>query len=811
MNNQYDPAAIEAAAQRYWEEHHSFECPKDPEPGQEKFYCLSMFLYPSGDLHMGHVRNYTIGDVISRYHHMQGKQVLQPIGWDAFGLPAENAAIAHHLSPAQWTKNNIEKMRKQFRQLGYGYDWRREIATCEPEYYRWEQWLFVQLYKQGLVYKKSAVVNWDPVDNTVLANEQVIDGKGWRSGAPIERREIPQWFFKITAYADELLNDLDKLTGWPPQVVTMQRNWIGRSEGANIRFPLEGSGDSLTIFTTRVDTLMGVSYIAIAPQHPLAQSAAAKDPALAKFIDECHHTKVAEADIATQQKKGIRLRQEALHPITGEKLPIWVANFVLMEYGSGAIMAVPAHDPRDFEFAALYHLPVKPVIQPQDSAYDFTQAAFTGDGILINSGSFNGLTTAEAREKIIEFLVGKKFGERQVNYRLRDWGISRQRYWGAPIPIIQCPRCGDVAVPEKDLPVILPTDLIPDGHASPLASMPDFYNVQCPQCAGAARRETDTMDTFVESSWYYARYACYDQNAAILDERANYWTPVDQYIGGIEHAILHLLYARFMHKLLRDQGLLNSDEPFTRLLTQGMVLKDGAKMSKSKGNIVAPQQMLEKYGADTVRLFIIFAAPPEQSLEWSDSGIEGAYRFLKKLWNFGLQIKASPAAPSAQSEELSPIYQQIHQILQQARQDIDRLQLNTVVSAAMKLLNLLSKLSLDAQHLPIVHEGMNILLRILAPITPHITHHLWRELGYGENILKEAWPQVNIQALQVQEIQIMVQINGKIRGKITVDQNATAEEIENLALQEDNVRRHVGDQTIKKIVVVPKKLVNIVL
>ncbi len=810
MNDQYDFASIEAAAQNYWEEHHSFECPKDPEPKQEKFYCLSMFLYPSGDLHMGHVRNYTIGDVISRYHHMQGKQVLQPIGWDAFGLPAENAAIAHRLSPAQWTYNNIEKMRKQFRQLGYGYDWRREIATCEPEYYRWEQWLFVQLYKQGLVYKKSAVVNWDPVDNTVLANEQVIDGKGWRSGAPIERREIPQWFFKITAYADELLNDLDKLTGWPPQVVTMQRNWIGRSEGSNIHFPLEDS-ESLTIFTTRVDTLMGVSYIAIAPQHPLAQNAAKNDPALAHFIDECHHTKVAEADIATAQKKGIRLQQKALHPITGEKLPIWVANFVLMEYGSGAIMAVPAHDPRDFEFAALYDLPVKPVIQPVDSAWDFTQGAFNGDGILINSGPFNGLTTAQARKKIIEFLIEKKLGERQVHFRLRDWGISRQRYWGAPIPIIQCPRCGDVAVPEKDLPVILPTDLIPDGHASPLASMPDFYNVQCPQCAGPARRETDTMDTFVESSWYYARYACYDQDHAILDERANYWTPVDQYIGGIEHAILHLLYARFMHKLLRDQGLLNSDEPFTRLLTQGMVLKDGTKMSKSKGNIVAPQKMLEKYGADTVRLFIIFAAPPEQSLEWSDSGVEGAYRFLKKLWNFAFHVKMSLTPSPAQPAELYALYQQIHQILQQARQDMDRLQLNTVVSASMKLLNLLIKLPLDATHSPVIHEGMNILLRILAPITPHITHHLWRELGYGENILKAPWPQVNLQALQIQEIQIMVQINGKLRGKITVDQNATAEEIEKLALQEDNVRRYIGDQTIKKIIVVPKKLVSIVL
>lgn len=810
MNEQYDSAAIEAAAQQYWETHRSFECAQ--EPGKEKFYCLSMFPYPSGDLHMGHVRNYTIGDVIARYQRMLGKQVLHPIGWDAFGLPAENAAIAKQLPPAQWTQNNIANMRQQFKRLGYSFDWRREIATCEPAYYRWEQWLFIQLFKKGLVYKKNAVVNWDPVDQTVLANEQVIDGKGWRSGAVVERREIPQWFFKITAYAEELLNDLDQLTGWPPQVCTMQRNWIGRSEGVNIHFPLSDQQTALTIFTTRADTVMGVTYIAIAPEHPLAQSAAAHDAKLAQFIAECHHTKVAEADMATQTKKGVLLKATAIHPLTQEKLPIWVTNFVLMEYGAGAIMAVPAHDQRDFEFAAAYQLPVKPVIQLIESSWDFTHAAYTEAGVLTNSGQFNGLASQAAKTVITNFLVEKKLGERQINYRLRDWGVSRQRYWGTPIPIIQCTHCGDVPVPEKDLPVILPTDLIPDGHASPLAATPSFYQTHCPQCGKAAKRETDTMDTFIESSWYYARYACYDQTDAMLDQRANYWTPVDQYIGGIEHAILHLLYSRFMHKLLRDQGLLHSNEPFHRLLTQGMVLKDGFKMSKSKGNIVAPLELIKKYGADTVRLFIIFAAPPEQGLEWSDSGVEGAYRFLKKLWHFATQIKA-PLQPlgALKNSELQTAYQHIHQILRQAQQDIERLQLNTVVSAAMKLLNILTKLEINADSLPVLQEGMSILLRLLAPITPHIAHQLWRELGYGENIMTAPWPQVNGHALQIEQVPMVVQINGKLRGKITVSVTASQQEIETLALQEENIHRHIGNQPVKKIIVVTKKLVNIVL
>lgn len=811
MNDQYKPAAIEADAQQFWETQKSFQS-KDY-PDKEKFYCLSMLPYPSGDLHMGHVRNYTIGDVIARYQQTLGKEVSQPMGWDAFGLPAENAAIAHHLPPEQWTKHNINSMRQQFKQLGYGFDWAREIATCDPSYYRWEQWLFIQLYKKGLVYKKNAVVNWDPVDQTVLANEQVIDGRGWRSNALVERRQIPQWFLKITAYAEELLNGLDTLTSWPPQVCTMQRNWIGRSEGANIHFSLTDRDTSLTIFTTRADTLMGVTYIAIAPEHPLAVSAADHHPQLAQFIESCRHTKVAEADIATQVKKGVLLSTQAIHPLTHEKLPIWVTNFVLMEYGSGAIMAVPAHDERDFEFAALYDLPVKPVIEPLDSAWDYSQAAFTEGGRLVNSGLFNGLASLDARKKILNFLVEKKRAQVKVNYRLRDWGISRQRYWGTPIPIIQCPQCGDVPVPEQDLPVVLPTELIPDGHTSPLTSSPDFYEVKCPQCGKPGKRETDTMDTFVESSWYYARYICHDQTNAMLDERANHWMPVDQYIGGIEHAILHLLYARFMHKLLRDIGLLKSDEPFKRLLTQGMVLKDGFKMSKSKGNIVAPKKLIETYGADTVRLFIIFAAPPEQDLEWSHSGVEGAYRFLKKCWRFATQIKGplQPLSAPPDDPEVGAIHQQIHQILQQAQQDMERLQLNTVVSAAMKLFNLIYKLEINARYLPVIQEGMNILLRLLAPITPHIAHHLWRALGYGENILTAGWPQVSLSALQTEQIAMVVQINGKLRGKITVGKQASTQEIEAIALQEDSIRRHIGEQLVKKIIVVPKKLVNIVL
>lgn len=814
MNTPYDPKSIEAQAQDYWADNHSFEAKEDL--NREKFYCLSMLPYPSGELHMGHVRNYTIGDVIARYQHAKGKNVMQPMGWDAFGLPAENAAIKNKLPPSEWTYKNIKKMRKQFQTLGYAFDWKREFATCDPEYYRWEQWLFIQLFKKGLAYKQNAIVNWDPVDQTVLANEQVVDGKGWRSGAPVERREISQWFFKITHYADELLEHLDQLEGWPEQVRTMQRNWIGRSEGIAIKFKLSGRKERIDIYTTRVDTLFGVTYIAIAPEHPLALDAAKDNDTLAKFIKECGKVKVAEADIALQEKKGIDTGLVAIHPLTKEKLPVWVTNFVLMEYGAGAVMSVPSHDQRDFEFAKQYDLPLKQVIETGED-WDFNQAALTDHGKLINSDEFDGLSSADAIEKISNHLVEKKLGERQIHFRLRDWGVSRQRYWGTPIPIIYCKDCGAVPVSEADLPVKLPEDLVPDGHGSPLTQHKDFVKTKCPECGKAAKRETDTMDTFMESSWYYARYCSHDQHQSMLDDRAKYWTPVDQYVGGIEHAVMHLLYARFMHKILRDEGILNSDEPFLRLLTQGMVLKDGTKMSKSKGNIVAPNPLIKKYGADTVRLFMMFASPPEQTLEWSDSGVEGAYRYLKKLYHFCVEHKDIIAQANTSNlteisdQKLQQQYKEIHEILHQANFDMERSQFNTVVSAGMKLLNVLQTVNTDDDvGKQIQSEGTQILLRLLSPITPHITHYLWRELGFGNDILDAEWPKVNKQALKASNIDLVVQINGKLRGKITVPTDLTQDEIETAALAEQNVQRHTSEKTIKKVIVVPNKLVNIV-
>lgn len=819
MQNTYDPSAVEQSAQEFWSSNHSFEVREDL--SQEKYYCLSMLPYPSGELHMGHVRNYSIGDVITRYQIMKGKNVLQPMGWDAFGLPAENAAIARNIPPNEWTQKNIKKMRKLLEQLGFAYDWKRELATCDPSYYRWEQWLFLQMYKKGLAYKKDSVVNWDPVDKTVLANEQVVDGKGWRSGAVVERREISQWFFKITAYADELLEGLDKLSAWPEQVRMMQRNWIGRSEGITVKFAIYRRKSHLEIFTTRPDTLMGVTYLAIAAEHPLAHERAKKDPAIAKFIKKCKKTQVAEAAIATQEKEGVFTGHYAIHPITQERLPIWITNFVLMDYASGAIMAVPAHDQRDFEFAQKYKLPITPVIQPpKESDWDFNAKAYTDEGILIHSGEFDGLNSEHAKKTIAEYLIKKHLAQLATNYRLRDWGISRQRYWGTPIPLINCPKCGIVPVPEKDLPVILPVELIPDGHASPLQSDANFYKVKCPTCGKAAKRETDTMDTFVESSWYYARYCSYDQDRAMLDDRAKYWTPVDQYIGGIEHAVLHLLYARFIHKVLRDFGLLKNDEPFTRLLTQGMVLKDGAKMSKSKGNVVVPLPLIKKYGADTVRLFTIFASPPEQSLEWSDSGVEGAYRFLNKLWIFAHEIKESMLAINQKKSDtaidlddpnIQTTRKEIHALLQQADYDIERLQFNTVVSAAMKLLQILTKIERNTPlELQLIHEGLSILLRLLSPITPHITHQLWQDLGYSKNILDASWPKVNMRVLETAAIEILIQVNGKLRGKISVKPDDSEEDIKTKALQEEHVKRLVEDKTIKKIIVVPKRLINIV-
>lgn len=824
MKEIYQAQTIEQQVQTYWDKNQSFKCSEDL--SKEKFYCLSMFPYPSGKLHMGHVRNYTLGDIIARYQRMQGKNVLQPMGWDAFGLPAENAAIQNNIPPAQWTYANIEHMRGQLKRLGFAYDWKREIATCQPDYYRWEQWFFTRLYEKGLAYKKNAVVNWDPVDQTVLANEQVIDGRGWRSGALVERREIPQWFLKITAYAEELLDDIDQLEHWPEQVRTMQRNWIGRSIGTEVQFDVVGH-EILTAYTTRIDTLMGATFITIAPQHPLAELVAKQNLSVKNFIETCRNTPVAEAAIATLEKQGIATGLNALHPITKQPLPIWIANFVVMEYGSGTVMSVPAHDQRDFEFAKKYQLPIQPVIAAvSGSDYNIDLAAYTEEGTLINSGEFNGLTSAQAKQLITQKLVELNKGRSQTYYRLRDWSISRQRYWGTPIPIINCPTCGTVVVPEDQLPVVLPENVTVTGSGSPLKAMPEFYQTTCPHCEGPASRETDTFDTFMESSWYYARFACKNQDQAMLDDRAKYWTPVDHYIGGIEHAVLHLLYARFYHKLLRDEGLLNSDEPFTRLLTQGMVLKDGAKMSKSKGNVIDPHEMIEKYGADTIRLFITFAAPPEQSLEWSDSGVEGSYRFLKRLWSFAYQqrevitsLNASHSASQSFKEwdKFSPQLREqrrlIHETLRQARYDFERLQFNTVVSACMKLLNILSDTlaSKDSHSAYLLQEGLSILLRLLTPITPHITHVLWQELNYSGDILQAKWPKVAVDAIKLEQVDVIVQINGKLRDKITVAADASAESVLQVALKAPNIVRYIENKTLKKHIYIPSKLINLVI
>jgi leucyl-tRNA synthetase len=820
MEELYKPQEIEKNAQTYWDEHSVFQATEDS--SKEKFYCLSMFPYPSGYLHMGHVRNYTIGDVIARYQRMLGKNVLHPMGWDAFGLPAENAAIKHRVPPAQWTYKNIDYMREQFKRLGFSFDWSREIATCDPSYYRWEQWFFLRLFEKGLVYKKSAEVNWDPVDNTILANEQVVNGRGWRSGALVERREVPQWFLKITEYADQLLNDLDKLVHWPEQVKAMQKNWIGRSEGAEVQFALADSDERLTIFTTRADTLFGVTYIALAPQHPLAKQAAEKNPAVQKFLEECRSLKVSEADLATLAKKGVRTDFSVIHPLTQEKIPVYVANFVLMDYGSGAIMAVPAHDQRDFEFAKQYDLPIKPVIDPIKGTWDYAQGAYVDAGKMVNSEQFDGLDSTAAAQQIIALLVTQGSATSKINFRLRDWSISRQRYWGTPVPIINCPDCGSVAA--VDLPVVLPEKVNFDGAISPLKTMAEFLNTTCPQCGKPAQRETDTFDTFFESSWYYARFACKGLDNAMVDDRANYWVPVDQYVGGIEHAVMHLLYARFIHKLMRDEGLLNSDEPFIRLLTQGMVLNQGVKMSKSKGNTVDPQPLIDSYGTDTVRLFTMFAAPPEQSLEWSDSGVEGSHRFLKRVWTLAYEnqedIKTENAKASNINWDNTPgnqrdVLRQVYEILEQARYDYERLQFNTVVSSSMKLLNLLTKIP-DAPAgennvKPVVlHKGMSILLRLLAPVAPHITHQLWQDLNYEGIIINAPWPEGNAASLKTDHVELVVQINGKLRSRVKAPSNAAVKTIEELVLNDVKVQQAMIDKTVKKIITVPGKLVNIV-
>jgi leucyl-tRNA synthetase len=912
MQEHYLPQELEAAVQTHWDQTQAFKASE--EPGREKFFCLSMFPYPSGKLHMGHVRNYTIGDVIARFQRMQGKNVLQPMGWDAFGLPAENAAMKNQVAPAAWTYSNIDYMKTQLKSLGLGIDWSREVTTCKPDYYRWEQWLFTRLFAKGVIYKKSGVVNWDPVDQTVLANEQVIDGRGWRSGALVEKREIPMYYFGITKYAEELLNDLDQLEHWPEQVKTMQRNWIGKSRGMEVGFPHdlplpsgEGRGEgNLRVFTTRPDTLMGVTYVAVAAEHPLATYAAINNPELAAFVDECKRGSVAEADIATQEKKGMPTGLSVRHPFTNEEVPVWVANYVLMGYGEGAVMAVPAHDERDFEFAQKYSLPIKAVIRPVAGQLETPlSAAFTEPGVLFHSGEFNGLDFNAAFDKMEAVLKAKNLGQSKVQFRLRDWGISRQRYWGCPIPIIHCASCGDVPVPDKDLPVVLPEDVVPDGAGSPLAKMPSFYECSCPKCGGAARRETDTMDTFVESSWYYARYASPQSTEGMVDkEAAKYWLPVDQYIGGIEHAILHLLYARFFHKLMRDEGLVQGNEPFARLLTQGMVVADTfyrdlgegkkdwinpadvniehdekgrmttatlksdglpvqiggvEKMSKSKNNGIDPQALIDQYGADTARLFTMFAAPPDASLEWSDTGVEGAHRFLKRVWKYGNAFRrwsedslaknpGTLAYPVASTEkfpeasvfgnvkQLKSIRFELHGILKQANFDYSRNQFNTVVSASMKLLNLLesekfesqgfdadntdaSKAYVDRQYLLAAAECLQVLLKLLYPVTPHICHALWQELrpAFGtllgratQELGVESWPQHDESALTQDEIELGVQVNGKLRGRINVPAGADNASIEAAALASPEAIRFMEGKPARKVIVVKGKLVSIV-
>jgi leucyl-tRNA synthetase len=762
---------------------------------------------------MGHVRNYTIGDVLSRFHKMKGYNVMQPMGWDAFGLPAENAAIKHNTAPAKWTYENIEHMKTQLKQLGLGVDWNREIATCTPEYYRWEQWLFTELYKKGLIYKKTATVNWDPVDGTVLANEQVIDGRGWRSGALVEKRDIPQYFMKITAYAEELLSDLDQLDGWPEQVKTMQRNWIGKSYGCEVAFPLLGQDGQLKVYTTRPDTLMGASYVAVAAEHALATQAALTNPDLAAFIAECKRGSVAEADLATAEKKGMATGLFVSHPLNGERLPVWVANYVLASYGEGAVMAVPAHDERDFEFASKYQLPIKAVIKQSDA----DSLPMTEHGLLFNSGEFDGLNFSQASDAIATALSAKNLGQKRSQFRLRDWGVSRQRYWGCPIPIVHCASCGEVPVPAEQLPVVLPEDVVMDGVGSPIKKDPGFYETSCPQCGAKAQRETDTLDTFFESSWYFARYASFDSHSAMVDQRANYWLPVDQYVGGIEHAILHLLYARFFNKLMRDVGLISNDEPFTNLLTQGMVLKDGSKMSKSKGNTVDPQALIDAYGADTARLFMMFAAPPEQSLEWADSGVEGAHRFLRRLWKAVYDHVALGTIAAYSSGELNAelktLRLQLHQTIDKVADDYGRRHsFNTAISSVMELMNALAKMectqTLSRQ---VRQEVLQNVALLLSPIVPHVCQALWAELCPSSHILDASWPLADPTAMEQDSVEYVIQVNGKLRGSLTVAKSESKAQLEQLALAQPFVQKFMeAPLQVRKIIVVPNKLINVV-
>lgn len=862
MKDNYQPASIESEVQRYWEDNKSFEVNVDR--SKEKFYCLAMFPYPSGRLHMGHVRNYTISDVIARFQRMQGKNVLHPMGWDAFGLPAENAAIKNSTAPAKWTYANTDYMRDQLKALGFGFDWSREVTTCKPDYYKWEQWFFTRLYEKGLAYKKVSAVNWCPHDQTVLANEQVIDGCCWRCDTPVERKEIPQWFIKITDYAEELLNDLDKLPDWPEQVKTMQRNWIGKSRGTVINFNLQQAIEDIAnfdVYTTRPDTLMGVTYLTLAAEHPIALTIAKGNKEIDEFIQSCKTQSVAEADMANMEKRGIDTGLKALHPITGEEISVWIGNYVLMDYGSGAVLAVPAHDQRDWEFAKKYDLEIKQVIAPVDNnkdAIDLEKEAYTDKGILVNSGEFDGLDFAGAFEAISQTLIAANKGSVTTQYRLRDWGVSRQRYWGAPIPILNLANGGEIPVPADRLPVLLPEDVVMDGVHSPIKQDEEWKKTEFN--GDSAEHETDTFDTFMESSWYYARYASPSEHAMLDPEQADYWLPVDQYVGGIEHAILHLLYARFFHKLMRDEGLLNSDEPFTRLLCQGMVLsesfyklKDGqkewiepqnvtmekddkgktlnallaetgeplqfggvTKMSKSKNNGVDPATIINTYGADTVRLFTMFASPPDQTLEWADSGVEGAHRFLKKLWKAVLNhIEAGEPGKldvSALNSQQKDLRRKTHETIKKVSDDFGRRQtFNTAIAAVMELLNEVTRHAdrSNANGLAVEREALTSAVLLLAPIVPHICHVLWSELGRGD-ILQEAWPSVDPSALERSSITVVVQVNGKVRDKIDVAPDTSRDDMEKIALSSDKVRKFIDGKHIRKIIVVPGKLVNVV-
>src|SRR4051812_20638824 len=853
MQDTYDPQAVEREAQDFWEDRRSFHAEEDK--ARPKFYCLSMFPYPSGKLHMGHVRNYTIGDVLTRYYRMRGYNVLQPMGWDAFGLPAENAAMANRVPPAKWTYDNIAYMKKQLKSLGFALDWERELATCRPDYYKWNQWIFTRLFKKGLAYKKTGVVNWDPVDQTVLANEQVIEGRGWRTGAVVEKREIPMYFLRITSYAEELLAALDQLPGWPEQVKLMQKNWIGKSEGVRIGFPyeLESQKKVMWVFTTRADTLMGATFAAVAAEHPIATAASRSNPELAAFIDECKKGAVMEADLAQLEKKGMATGLFVSHPLTNEKIAVWVGNYVLMTYGEGAVMGVPAHDERDYAFAAKYGLPIKPVIRTSagDSVPEPWKPEYAEYGVCINSGKYNGLSYEKAVEEIARDLKAKQLGEKQVQWRLRGWGGSRPRYLGKPVAIIHCPACGDGPVPGKGLPGELPEDLVPPGTGNPLAKMPAFYETKCPECGKPAKRETDTMDTFVDSSWYFARFTSpHAEKEMVNRDTARYWLPVDQYIGGIEHAILHLLYSRFIQRVMRDEGLTPGiSEPFSNLLTQGMVLaesyyteaggrrewvnpadvvverdakgkilsaktKSGKEvtydgigtMSKSKNNGVDPQALIDQYGADTARFYTMFASPPTNTLEWSDESVEGSYRFLRRVWAYCFKFQTRDSTKSAEQLQKAARFE-IHTVLKQVSYDMEKQQFNTVASGAMKILNALERLEGYPKE---AEEGLRILLKVLSPITPHLAHHLWRELKFGEDIMREEWPKVEAAALEQDEVELVVQVNGKLRGSIRVPKAADKNAIEVLAVSNSNVKKFIDGQTIKKVVVVPGRLVNLV-